>query len=204
MTNLAPKLQIHAYIKYFFLLSSLVLTVYVLILAKPIFNPLLAAFIVALILKPLSSNIERLKIPRSLSTLFSIILMLLVMAGLSIFFSSQVGNISSEMDSIGQRLNLVIDKLQSWGENQLGIAPQQQILYLKNSLGSILKSSTSFLTGTISATAGFFTAIFRPSCGYTHHYSLHWDHHRLLITNIIYYRDQRFMVVSIRSHHDIC
>lgn len=160
MTNSAPKLQPPSYIKYFFILSSIVLTGYALILAKPIFNPLLAAFIVALILKPLCSTIERFKIPRGLSTLFSIILVLLVMAAISTFFSSQVGNISSEMISIGEKLNQVMDKLQSWVKDQLGISPDQQVLYMKNSLGNILKNSTSFLTGTLSATAGFFTAFF--------------------------------------------
>lgn len=160
MKNSPTDLKIPNHIKYFVMLASTVLTCFVLVVAKPILNPLLAAFIFAFLLRPLSALMERIKIPRILSTIFSILLILMVITGLSFFFSSQVETVSSDMDSLVNTFNAVIDKLQQWTAAQFGIAPHDQIVYLKSSLTTLLKDSSTFFRSTLSATAGFFTAFF--------------------------------------------
>lgn len=154
------KRNIPNYIKYFVILSSLVLTGYVVILASAVVSPLLAAFIVALLLKPLSAKLERVHIPRSLSSFLAILVVFIVISGLSIFFSQQIGNIASEMDTIEQRVNDMIDKGHVWAEQQFGIAPQDQTDYIKQTLGKLLENSSSMFGSTLSATAGFFSSFF--------------------------------------------
>lgn len=146
--------------RYFFTLASLVLTGYLLILGQPILSPLLSAFIVALLLRPLSSGIERLKISRGISSVLSIVLVLLVLTGLSYFFSSQVGSITSDLNAIGARFNELIDMGYGWMENTFGVRQQQQTRYLKDSLNSFLENSTTAFTKTLSATADFFAGFF--------------------------------------------
>lgn len=146
--------------KYFFILASLVLTGYLLILGQPILSPLISAFIVALLLRPLSNGIERLKINRGISAVLSILVVLLVLTGLSYFFSSQVGSITSDLNAIGARFNELIDRGYSWMESTFGVRQQQQTRYLKDSLNSFLENSTTAFTQTLSATAGFFTGFF--------------------------------------------
>lgn len=146
--------------KYFFTLASLILTGYVLVIAAPLFNPLFAALILAFILKPLCSRMERWKIPRTLSTLLAMLLIVMIIGAFSLFFSSQIATITFDVNALDQRLNILIDKLQNWGQAQFGVEPQQQIVYLKSSLSSLLKNSTVFFRHTLSATAGFFTAFF--------------------------------------------
>lgn len=149
-----------AYVQYFIILGSLLLTGYILILGQPILSPLLLAFIVALLLRPLSGQIERLKINRGISSVLSILLVLLVVTVLPYFFSMQVGSISRDLNSIGARFNELIDRGYTWMESTFGIEQQQQTRYLKESLNSFLENSTAAFSQTLSATADFFTGFF--------------------------------------------
>jgi predicted PurR-regulated permease PerM len=151
---------IPAYIKYFIILSSLVLSVYVLIVGQSILSPLVSAFIVALLLHPLSRLIEKLKVNRGISSLLSILVVLLAVFGLSYFFSSQVGSITRDLNSIGARFNELIDRGHSWMESTFGVEQQEQTRYLKDSLNRFLENSTAAFTRTLSATADFFTGFF--------------------------------------------
>lgn len=145
------------YIRYFIILASLVLSGYVIILASSVFGPLLAAFIMSLLLKPLSDKMEKIRIPRSLSSFLSIILVFVVILGLSMFFSAQIANIASELNTIEAKFYNAIDKGQTWLEQTFGVSSDDQIQYIKQSLGTILKNSSSIAGSTLSATAGFFS-----------------------------------------------
>lgn len=160
MNSLPSARQVPRYIKYFFVLASTVLTFYVIIIAKPIINSLLPAAILALLLRPFSACLEKIKIPRALSTVFAILLVLIVITALSFFFSSQVAPITADMDSLVSTFNSMFDKAQQWTAQQFGIAPHEQVVYLKSSLTTLLKNSSTFFRSTLSATAGFFTAFF--------------------------------------------
>lgn len=148
------------YIKYFVILSSLVLTGYVIILAGSVVSPLLAAFIVSLLLKPLSDRMERVKIPRSLSSFLSILIVFVVIMGLFMFFSGQIANIASEVNTIEVRFNKTIDEIRGWIESTFNISPTEQINYIKDNLGKMLQNSSAIAGSTISATAGFFSSFF--------------------------------------------
>lgn len=148
------------YIKYFVILSSLVLTGYVVILAGSVVSPLVAAFIVSLLLKPLSDRMERVRIPRSLSSVLSILIVFVVIMGLFMFFSGQIANIASEMDAIEVRFNQTIDQVRNWIESTFNISPTEQINYIKDNLGKMLQNSSAIAGSTISATAGFFSSFF--------------------------------------------
>ncbi|WKN42053.1 AI-2E family transporter [Tunicatimonas pelagia] len=152
--------KLPGYAKYLIVLAAIVLTAYVLIVAKSILSPLLTALILALLLHPFGSWLERLKIPRGISSVLSIVFVVLVIAGLFYFFSAQVRNIGSDLNTIEAKFNQVIDQSSAWMESTIGIAPQEQTNYLKDSITSLLRGSTSFLSRTVSATAGFFTAFF--------------------------------------------
>lgn len=151
---------IPGYVRYFIILSSITLTFYLLILGRSIISPLVAAFVAALLLRPLSAWIERAKIHRGLSSVLSIIVVLGAIFGLFWFFSSQVNNIVKDLKSIGERFNELIDRMYLWMEQTFGVEQQEQVAYLKDSLNTFLENSASTITATVSATAGFFTGFF--------------------------------------------
>ncbi len=152
--------KLPGYAKYLIVLAAIVLTAYVLIIAKSILSPVFTALILALLLHPVSAWLERLRIPRGISSLLSIVFVVLVLAGLSYFFSAQVRSIGRDLNTIEAKFNQVIDRSSEWMSGTIGIEPQEQTNYLKDSITSLLRGSTSFLTRTLSATAGFFTAFF--------------------------------------------
>lgn len=152
--------RLPGYVKYLIILASVVLSSYVLIITKSIMAPIVTALILALLLHPLSNLLERVKIPRGISSILSIIVVCLVVFGLFYFFSAQVRYISRDLVSIEARFNEVIDRGHNWMETTFGVEQQEQTTYLKNSLNTLLRNSTSVLSRTVSATAGFFTAFF--------------------------------------------
>lgn len=152
--------RLPGYVKYLIVLASIVLSCYVLIIAKSILAPVITAFILSLLLLPLSNTMERIRIPRGISAILSIIVVCLVIFGLFYFFSAQVRSIGRDLTSIEARFSEVIDRGYDWMETTFGIEQQEQTTYLKNSLNSLLRNSTSVLSQTVSATAGFFTAFF--------------------------------------------
>ncbi len=148
------------YFKYFIILSSLIITGYLLILGKALISPIVTAFIIALLLLPLSAAMERIKISRGISSVLSIIVVIGIVVGLSYFFSSQVGTITRDLNTIGARFNDLLDKGHNWMEETFGVEQQEQSRYVKNSMNAFLQNSTSAVSQTVSATADFFTAFF--------------------------------------------
>ncbi|MGK7393819.1 MAG: AI-2E family transporter [Candidatus Cyclobacteriaceae bacterium M3_2C_046] len=149
-----------AYTRYFHILAGLVLTFFLLIWAQSLLSPIFAAFVAALLLKPLSALIERLKISRGFSSIFSIIIVIAAFFGLSYFFSTQINNIVNNLNTIRSRLTEIIDQIYAWMEKTFGLEQQEQIQYLRDSLNSFLENSASALQQAASATADFFTSFF--------------------------------------------
>ncbi|USQ15463.1 AI-2E family transporter (plasmid) [Legionella lytica] len=144
--------------KYFYTLGSLLFTGYLLVISRSLFNPLLAAFIIALALRPFATKLEYIKIPRLGSTLISVMLFLLVFLGLAIFFSSQIRNIDFEMQSFGGAFTGLAGKIQNWLVELLGIGLEQQVALLKDALNALLKNSVSFMNSTLQTTTNFITS----------------------------------------------
>lgn len=158
-TNLFTK-HIPSYVKYFFILAATTLTLSILIITQSIFKPLLAAFIISLLLKPLCAQLEKFKIMRGISAALSILVMLIILTLLSFFIFFQIKTISSDLNSLTISFNQASDKIQQWTDAHFGIAPSEQIVYLKNSFSALLKNSTTFLQNALAATADFFTGFF--------------------------------------------
>ena len=152
--------QLPGYVKYFFIIASMIVTFYLLIWAQSILSPIFAALIAALLLRPVSGFIEKFNISRGVSSILSIILVIAVFFGLSYFFSTQINNIVKDLNEIRGRLTEIFDQINTWLQNTFALAPQQQTQYLKDSLNTLLESSTSAISRTVGATADFFTAFF--------------------------------------------
>ncbi|MDZ7848976.1 MAG: AI-2E family transporter [Owenweeksia sp.] len=138
----------------------MVLTGYLLILGRSLINPLITAFIIALIVKPMGSRMESWGFSRGLASVLSILIIFILLAGLSMFFSMQINNITNDLDTIGNRFSKVIDQTYQFIEKTLGVKPEEQTAYLKDGLQRLLENSSSFFQNTLSATAGFLTGFF--------------------------------------------
>lgn len=117
--------------KYFYTIGSILFTGYFVVISTSLFNPLLAAFIVALALKPLATKVETIKIPRLGSTLLSVLLFMLIFLGVAVFFSSQVRTLDFEVQSFKVNFNGLPGKIQDWVTELLGVSSEQQVSFLK-------------------------------------------------------------------------
>lgn len=91
------------YVKYTTVLFGLILTVYVMIVAKSILLPILFAALLSILLAPLASWLEKYKIPRFLSALLALVIGLSVLAGLGYFFYTQLTAFVDDVDLIKER-----------------------------------------------------------------------------------------------------
>lgn len=160
MEKITSNTRLPNYIKYFFILGSIMLSVYALIVIQFIFKPLMAAFILAVVLKPLCSQLKKFKISSALSAILSILLILIIITALTLFIFLQIKTITSDLPVLDEGFSLVINKTQEGLKKIFGITPTDQIDFLKKSSMSFLKSGTGFLQNFLSATADFFTEFF--------------------------------------------
>lgn len=143
---------------YFYVLASLSLTVYLIVLSKTFFNPLLAALIVALVLKPLVKSLENLKISRLWSTLITIILFLILFFSIIAFFSTQIRGIDFDFSLWAKKLDGIPLKIQNWLQEIMGVNAEQQSTLLKESFTSLLKNGLGLMNQTLSITTAVLTA----------------------------------------------
>jgi predicted PurR-regulated permease PerM len=151
-------LKLPAYLKFFVILLSLIMLVFVMIMARAMLVPLLLALIFAFILHPFSRLLERWKFPRSLAAIVSMVVILAALFFTFYFISYQVGSISRDLSAIGTKFQGFIDQGHDWLETEFGVEQSEQVSYIKNSLNKFVQSSTSILSSTLSATADFFTS----------------------------------------------
>ncbi|MBA3536608.1 MAG: AI-2E family transporter [Tatlockia sp.] len=144
--------------KYFYSIGSILLTGYLVVISTSLFNPLLAAFILGLALKPFATKLESLKIPRLISTLISVSLFILIFLGLTLFFSLQVRNLDFELQEFSINFSGLPSKVQNWFSELSGISSEQQIGLFKEGANTLLKNSVTFMNHTLYATTNFITS----------------------------------------------
>lgn len=93
------------YVKYLYGLAAAVLTVYVMVVAKPVIVPLIFSVFFAILMLPVSQWIERFKIPRVFSSFGAILFGIILFSGILFFFYSQMTDFAQDADMFVERLN---------------------------------------------------------------------------------------------------
>ena len=93
------------YVKYVYGLAAAVLTVYVMVVAKPVIVPLLFSIFFAILLLPVSQWLERYKLPRVLSSFWAILFGIILFSSILFFFYSQMNDFAQDADMFVERLN---------------------------------------------------------------------------------------------------
>ncbi|KTC92905.1 MULTISPECIES: AI-2E family transporter [Legionella] len=145
--------------KYFYFIVNSFLTGYILVISAPIFNPLLAALILALALKPFATFLEKFKVPRLLASLISVIAFVIVLAGLILFFQAQIRNIDFKLGHISQNMVSMPTYIQSSISNFFGINQEQQTSLLNEVFTIMIKNSTVLFNHTLSFTTALVASI---------------------------------------------
>ncbi|MGO4707722.1 AI-2E family transporter [Chryseobacterium sp. 2TAF14] len=132
---------------------------YLIKLGQSILAPFFLAFLMAMLFLPVADFMERkLKFPRSVSTIVSVMIMLIILTGMLFFFGSQISSFSKDLPHLSKQFNLVFHNLQNWVSQTFNVKIDEQLDYLDQGLNKLLSSSGIIL--------GFTLGIFSTSLGF--------------------------------------
>src|SRR6056297_1409196 len=122
------------YVKYTVILTGLVLTVFAMIIAKPLLVPLLFAILLSILLSPVCTKLENFKIPRLFSVIITILVSFLIIGGLIFLFYNQLTAFAEDIELVESRLQELLISFNAFLENWFGIDTAFDIESLKESL----------------------------------------------------------------------
>jgi predicted PurR-regulated permease PerM len=95
------------YLKATLILAALIMVVYVMIVAKGVLVPLLLSAFFAVILTPACEWLETRKVPRSLSAVLSLLMLLFILASIGFLFGNQIRSFGDELPDIRNRVDQI-------------------------------------------------------------------------------------------------
>lgn len=147
------------YIRFTAVLFCIIMIIFVLIIGRPLFSPLVLAIILSLLLHPFCRTMENWKVPPALSALTSIMMVFAALFIVFSYFSYEVTKIANEMPEVGTRIDYTVDKIVLWLEDNFGIGEQDQARYVKNFMNSFLEGGSNILGATVGMTADIIGAL---------------------------------------------
>ena len=142
-----------------FTLLSLVLIVYIAHFSATITIPLAFASLVAIMLLPIASQLEKWGLSRGLAALCAVLLFVIALASVIMLLTTQMGAFVSDFPQLQQQLIKSLDTLQVWIYAQFNINAHKQMDYLEQLAMGTLGSATSFLSQTLGAVSSLFIFI---------------------------------------------
>ncbi|MFD2515467.1 AI-2E family transporter [Pontibacter locisalis] len=152
------EIKLPQYFKFVIIILGIILLVWLLQAFKSVLVPLAFALLFSLLLLPLARDMERFRIPRPLAIFFCIILVVSVLGTVVWFLSMQLISLTSELDTIGQNMGDLVDKVQDYLYVKFGVEPSDRSVLIRNAIGSLQNITTNFLGSTISMTTGALAA----------------------------------------------
>ena len=144
------KITFPFYLKLFCGLIILIAGGFLAVIGKTILAPLLFALLFALLLLPLSNFLEnKLKFPRVLTAIISVIALLVGVSIIIYSLSSQIANLTKEWPLLKEQVAALFHNLQEWFENTFNVAMTKQTEYINKTTSKVLSSGGSIIEQTV-------------------------------------------------------
>ncbi|TCD12122.1 AI-2E family transporter [Pedobacter frigidisoli] len=143
------------FIKAPIILLGLVISIYILSVLRDVLVPLAFASLIAILLNPLSTRLER-HLPKIVSILLSMIIAILIVAGLAYFLSAQIAHFFDNVEAMKQKLSELLVIIQQWLEQTFGISTQKQVQMVNEAANN----SKAIIGQTLSGALGVLSVIF--------------------------------------------
>ncbi len=154
------KTELPWYGKLILVLGGITLLIYVLIQASSILVPFLFAVFFAILLAPLSSLIERYRINRLFSSLFSVLIGITFLSGIIFFFYNQLISFAQDLSMIEERINELFTQFSEFFNTYLAVEPDAQMDSVSDSIVSFLRDNMEPLTRGVMTAATTLTMFF--------------------------------------------
>ena len=146
--------------KLFYAIATVFALFAILVLAKPILIPLSIALLISFILFPLAKKFESWKIGKTLAAFLSIFSVILIIAGVVYFFSTQIITISKEFTHFQDRIISAFADVTVYINNNVSFVENLKKDELFNRMKEWLTNSTgSLVRKTVSNTATFMAGL---------------------------------------------
>ncbi len=148
------------YIKLPLVLATIVLTVFIMVVAKSILVPLLVAGLLAVMISPLASYLEKHGFPKFLAALLSLVALIALLFGLSYFFYNQILGFADELSILERRVSELLDEFNQLTERHIEGAVPISFDNLQSGFFNYLYDNMASLTQGVIATATTLTIVF--------------------------------------------
>jgi len=146
------KLTTPFYEKLSLVLVGIIALGYLVIQAKEVLDPMMFGFLFAILLLPVSNFFERkCRLPRSASSLLSILLFIGFVFGVMYLVGSQISNLASDWPQLKTQVLQSVSDLQDWVTHAFHINAAKQMTYVNNTTKKIIAAGTDVLGTTFGA-----------------------------------------------------
>ena len=131
---------------------ALVAIGYLVVLGKELLDPLIFGFLFAILLLPVSGFLEKwLRLPRSMSSLLSVLLLVAFVGGILYLVGTQISRLAQDWPMLQKQVKQSIDNVSEWIKGTLHINLAKQEDYVNNTAKKIIASGTEVVGTTFGA-----------------------------------------------------
>lgn len=185
------------YARMVIILLGIVLTVFIMIEAKPVLVPLLIAGFLAVLISPVTSWLEKFRLPKFLAVALSVVALIALLSGLMFFFYNQLLGFANDISQLETRAGELIESLNQYLEDHVEGAVPISVDSIQNTVFQYLTENAASFTQGIIATATSLTILFiMPIYVFLFLYFRHFlvkfllmafgDRHRQKVQTVIY------------------
>lgn len=136
---------------------------YLVIEGKEVLDPLMFGFLFAILLLPVGNFLEKkCRLPRSISSLLSILLLVSFILGIGYLVGSQISKLTSDWPQLKSQVSESVNDLQDWVSSAFHVNEAKQMTYIDNTTKKIIASGTDVIStafGAISSLMLFYSFI---------------------------------------------
>ena len=107
-------------------LFGIILFVYMLFMLKSILVPLAFSLMIAILLNPFVNKLQQKKVPKIPAIIITLLLAILIIAGLMVFISTQIVKFSDNMPILEQKFSEIFKHLQLWLQDNYSFTIEKQ------------------------------------------------------------------------------
>ncbi len=149
-----------SYAKLAFVLISLIIIFTIVYLGQNVLVPLVLSLLFAILLRPVAAFLNRkLRFPHVIAVLVSVILLVILVAGIVLLVSWQIADMTEDWNKIKTNLSNHFHHAQQWVKTKLNISYIKQKNYLEHIKQETLKSDSQIMGDTLNSFTGTLLSI---------------------------------------------
>jgi predicted PurR-regulated permease PerM len=136
-----------------------VLLYIILVYGKFILMPLAFSALLAMLLEPVSSLFERLRMGRALAIVLSMVVVFAGLGGIFSLLSIQFMQFLERLPEVNEKLNAISSQVLTFFQQNFGISPQSLVDFFQQGLGNVIDQSGQALSTAVGATTSAFITL---------------------------------------------